>query len=198
MTSSSRALQRERSRALILRIAAEEFEQRGYAAVSISEIASRVQLTKGAVYFHFPSKAALAAAVVDTYLVGWRGLQQVVDDAGSTGLAAIEHILGRVALAYRDDPGARAPLRLMREAALIDEELPRPFSAWIDAVSAYLGQAERAGELRPGLDLDQAAWTIVAATFGAEEVSHELTGRSDLPERVEQLWETLQHGLGVR
>ena len=49
-------------RAHILRAADEHFSRRGYAAVSIGEIAADVGVSKAAIYHHFPSKHALYAA----------------------------------------------------------------------------------------------------------------------------------------
>ncbi len=51
-------------RAQILHAADELFGRRGYAAVSIGEVAAAVGVTKAAIYHHFPSKADLYAAVL--------------------------------------------------------------------------------------------------------------------------------------
>lgn len=49
----------------ILRAAARVFDAKGYALARMDDVVSETGLTKGAVYFHFKSKAALAHAVVD-------------------------------------------------------------------------------------------------------------------------------------
>jgi TetR/AcrR family transcriptional regulator, transcriptional repressor for nem operon len=49
----------------ILRAAAHQFAQRPYYAVGLDDILAEAQLTKGAMYFHFRSKHALALAIVD-------------------------------------------------------------------------------------------------------------------------------------
>jgi AcrR family transcriptional regulator len=51
-------------RAEILRVAGRLFQQRGYAAVSLSDIAAGVGVTKAAVLHHFGSKAGLYAAIM--------------------------------------------------------------------------------------------------------------------------------------
>ena len=48
----------------ILRAAAHQFAQRPYYAVGLDDILAQAQLTKGAMYFHFRSKHALALAIV--------------------------------------------------------------------------------------------------------------------------------------
>lgn len=192
-----REQQRQRTRASILRVAAEEFDERGYAAVALSEIAKRIELTKGSVYFHFNSKSDLAKAVIDTYFSAWESLVQAISDRELTGLTALRWLSAEVAHRYRDDAGVRAPLRLMREANLIGIDLPTPFLAWVESVAKHLGEARHGGEVRPDLDLDAVAWQIVAGFFGAQEISHQLTGRSDLVERVEAMWEMFLPGIAA-
>src|SRR5262245_57797500 len=54
----------ERTRRRLLDLAAELFIERGYAAVSIRDIAVAAQLTNGAVYGHFRSKGQLLVEVI--------------------------------------------------------------------------------------------------------------------------------------
>lgn len=54
-----------KTRAGVITAAAHEFADRGYAGASINSIIANSTSTKGALYFHFPSKEALAEAVLD-------------------------------------------------------------------------------------------------------------------------------------
>lgn len=58
-----RALHAEDTRRALLDAARHEFAARGYAATSLDEIVRHARLTKGALYHHFDSKAALLEAV---------------------------------------------------------------------------------------------------------------------------------------
>lgn len=49
----------------ILSVARAAFIERGYADVSMQEIASAAGLTKAAIYYHFPDKEALFASIVE-------------------------------------------------------------------------------------------------------------------------------------
>ncbi len=69
------------TREQILRAAAHQFAQRPYYAVGLDDILAEARLTKGAMYFHFRSKHALALAIVD---------EQTVKSA-----AAIQDLLAR-------------------------------------------------------------------------------------------------------
>ncbi len=52
------------TRGRILDVALELFSRRGYEGTSIRDIAERMELTKAAVYYHFPSKEDLLADVL--------------------------------------------------------------------------------------------------------------------------------------
>jgi AcrR family transcriptional regulator len=193
-----REQQRVRTRASILRVAAEEFDKRGYASVALSEIAARLEVTKGTIYFHFSSKAALASAVVDMYLSAWEALLAEVARQELRGMAALRWLSARVARNYRDEPGVRAPLRLMRESDVIGIDLPTPFLPWVETVTRHVREAQKLGEVRRGLEAETVAWQIVAGFFGAQEISHQLTASADLVERVETMWDLLLPGIESR
>ncbi len=55
----------------ILQAAAETFETRGYLGTSLRDIVTRRDVSKGALYFHFQSKEALAIAVVQEHYEKW-------------------------------------------------------------------------------------------------------------------------------
>jgi TetR/AcrR family transcriptional regulator len=52
------------TRPRILSAAADEFGARGFAATSVDSIARRARVNKAMIYYHFPSKRALYAAIV--------------------------------------------------------------------------------------------------------------------------------------
>lgn len=54
----------ERKRLAILNAAQDEFNEKGYAGVSMDAIAKRAEVSKRTVYNHFPSKEALFQAIV--------------------------------------------------------------------------------------------------------------------------------------
>lgn len=192
---TSRTEQKANTRAAILRVAAEEFDAKGYVAAAISDIARRLGLTKGSVYFHFPSKAELAAEIVQSYFSMWQPVLQGVEDHDLRGFDALKWASHQVAHRYRDDVAVRASVRLMRETALIDAELPTPFVDWIRVVRGYLDEARGAGQLRDGLNTDDVAWHLVATFFGIQEVSHQLSNRTDLDQRIDTWWELLLPGI---
>ena len=69
-----------RTRRAVLEAAAGVFAERGYAAATIAEILNRAGVTKGALYFHFDSKAALARGVLEERISAAR----IIPGSGST------------------------------------------------------------------------------------------------------------------
>ena len=62
----------ERTRTRILASALALFAKRGYDRTTFNDIAARLNLTKGAVYWHFESKEALLMALLDEMLAKFR------------------------------------------------------------------------------------------------------------------------------
>src|SRR5215213_6347479 len=79
----------ERSRVTQARIvgaARTRFGRDGYAAVTVDDVAADAGITKGAVYHHFPAKAALLeAVVVDEHRRLWRRVGRALRRSGGSG-----------------------------------------------------------------------------------------------------------------
>ena len=88
------------TRELILRAAAHQFAQRPYYAVGLDDILAEAQLTKGAMYFHFRSKHALALAIVDEQSVkSDAGIKDVLTaEENLSWLSALHHPASREAI----------------------------------------------------------------------------------------------------
>lgn len=61
----TKAEQRDRTRAHLVRIATRRFAEAGYAGVALEELVAEAGLTRGALYHHFGSKRGVFAAVVE-------------------------------------------------------------------------------------------------------------------------------------
>ncbi len=53
------------TRVQILRAASHQFARKSYSLVSLDDILADAEVTKGAMYFHFRSKYALASAIIE-------------------------------------------------------------------------------------------------------------------------------------
>ena len=193
--ATQRDVQRERSREAILEAAAQAYVDRGYAATSIGLIAASVGQTKGAVYFHFPTKSMIAQTLVNGFFRAWGPIIEASGGGGARGFDSLRRASREVAQAYQVDVRVRAAVRLMRESSVVEADLPTPFVGWMSFVRSKLEEASADGHLRDGISVEEAAWHIVATFFGVQEVSHQLSERADLLERVDLMWDFLLPGL---
>lgn len=178
-----------RTRAALLQAAAKIFDRHGYLGASLTDIVNAAETTKGALYFHFASKDALAAAVVHEQYAAWPALVQRAQQRSKSPLEQLVALSYDVARSFQDDVIVRAGTRLAAERTVIDAELPTPYVGWMNQTAAILLRARAAGELREDIDPDAAAYALVASFFGLQAVANVLTGRADLQQRLDDFWE---------
>lgn len=72
---------RPSKRAALLRAAATVVADRGYAALTLDAVGAAAGVSKGGVLYHFPTKEALVAALVEDLAAGFEADQRVAHDA---------------------------------------------------------------------------------------------------------------------
>lgn len=113
---TSDRVQRKRGRRIqaILTAAAELFGERGYDAVSLEDVADRLDVTKSSLYYYFSSKDELVTAAIETLGDEWttrlEELLAATDGTPAVRLRALIH--EHITIAVRDYPAA---LRLFLE-----------------------------------------------------------------------------------
>ncbi|MEV6121877.1 ScbR family autoregulator-binding transcription factor [Streptomyces sp. SID8352] len=180
-----------RSRHSILEAAADVFGERGYDAASTNEILSRAGLTRGALYYHFPSKEAIATALVEA-----QGEALTVPERRTWLQSAIDLTLS-FAHRLKTDTVLRASVRLTVEQSSFTSSARAPYDQAIRAMEDLLRRAERRGELLPGTDVAEVAATIVSAFTGLQVVSQAYSDRRDLPLRISAMWRLVLPGLAT-
>lgn len=180
----------------ILHAAAAEFDEVGYAAASLSNIAARLGRTKGAMSYHFSSKASLAIEVVAHQYEQWGEVVDRVRADGYEGIDTLVLISFIVGKRFRDDLLVRAGIRLQQDAGLHDVELPTPFVGWTELVTSVLQNEPR---LKPptGVDASDVAQVLVEGFSGLQQVSYRLTHSKDILDRVKRYWLVLLPGIGI-
>lgn len=196
MVTQVRALETRRG---IVTAAAEVFLERGYAGTSLAEIADRARVTKGALYFHFASKAALANEVI--------GLQrettaELVRDAGTFDgdrLELLRALTYRIARCVVDDPRLRAAMRLTAEQPWSDgDETTGIHAEWASVLARVAAEGQRRGEVDDELDAERIGRLLVGALTGLQTVSGVGGAFADLIERVDDLWFVVGRALAPR
>jgi AcrR family transcriptional regulator len=190
----------------VLLSAARVFDQRGYVGAGMAEIVLGTGMTRGAVYFHFASKADLARTLIEQQHATWPAIRGSVDSEDLQGFEAIHQLLDRLGRQLRDDVLARAAIKLAREGDRIEEDIPSPFDDWCDYIGYRLRQAQLLGQMRGDLDPVTYAGIIVGMFLGVHEFTEiadrELTsGGSTVldPTRynLDAMWELILRGLSA-
>lgn len=85
----------ERTRTRILASALALFAKKGYAQTTFTDIAARLKLTKGAVYWHFASKEALLLALIDDMVARFGRLFAAAMPPGEASCPDVAALLAR-------------------------------------------------------------------------------------------------------
>ncbi|WP_052865681.1 ScbR family autoregulator-binding transcription factor [Streptomyces niger] len=180
-----------RTRRHLMRAAAELFDECGYEGTSVVRIVERAGLTLGAMYFHFPSKQALAREVMNAQpdviepLLDSRGVQRLVD------------ITLVWAQRLKVDPLLRAGVRLAVEQGRFGMKDDTSFENWQQIMATHLEEAREQGQLLPGVQPDEVAQFVVGACTGIQFHSQLASERADLMDRTVRMWRYLLPGIAL-
>ncbi|HVW34204.1 MAG TPA: TetR/AcrR family transcriptional regulator, partial [Acidimicrobiia bacterium] len=130
-TTARRPAHRPSRRDDVLAAGTLEFVERGFAAVSVTDIARRAGMTPAAVYYHFPSKEDVLVALVrrtgdDITALCSDKVEAVEPDSAVTALvdrflAWLETHPGDARLYYRSSQGATADVEALRRTQRADQ-----------------------------------------------------------------------------
>lgn len=185
------------TRSRVLHAAAEVFARTGFLAASMNEIVEAAGVTKGAVYFHFPSKEALAVAIVEEQFAQWPPVVKAIIENSPNSLISVITLTYEVGTRFRDDVLVTAGVRLSFERELVKADMPEPFIGWINILHDLFAKARREGLLRPGVLPAPAARALVGGFFGVQHVSEVLTERKDIETRLDEFWKLFVVGIAA-
>jgi AcrR family transcriptional regulator len=136
----------------LLAVAAAVFNERGYDATSMEDLAARLGITKSAIYHHVPSKVELLRLALDRAL---DGLFAVTEEPGANAGPAIdrlEHIVrGSVRVLTRELPFVTLLLRVRGNSPVELAALQRR-RKFDRLVTDLVHAAAEEGDVRPDID----------------------------------------------
>jgi AcrR family transcriptional regulator len=136
----------------LLDVAVDVFNERGYDATSMDELAARLGITKSAIYHHVPSKVELLRLALDRAL---DALFAVTEEPGATTGPAIdrlEHVVrGSVRVLVEELPFVTLLLRV-RGNSDVEQAALRRRRAFDGVVTGLVRAAEEEGDVRPDVD----------------------------------------------
>jgi AcrR family transcriptional regulator len=176
-----------RTRRRLLLAAADLFDEAGYHGASISDILAAAALTKGALYFHFRSKYALAEAMLAEVQQSWTVVTAEIADRGLDPLWRLLVETDAYVARWMYDPLVRGISR-----ALDDPELVELRSEWMGrwerSTIERLTEAAAIDLLAPAVNPRRAGRAVVAVATGNYALA---ASPDDLWSRMTESWEGL-------
>ncbi|SER39471.1 ScbR family autoregulator-binding transcription factor [Lentzea albida] len=175
------------TREAILHAAAEKFDRLGYERTSLTAVLARAGLTKGAFYFHFPSKEAVADALVERQSELWTRLRESWRLRGLDPLSTLHGMFTESADRIAADVVLRAGVRLNADREVGYPGVPSSHVLWEKLVATYVAEAGERGHLRAGADPEAVARTLCSAALGSRLISSATTACTDFPARIREV-----------
>jgi TetR/AcrR family transcriptional repressor of nem operon len=175
------------AREQIIRAAAHQFAHRSYSLVSLDDILREAELTKGAMYFHFRSKHALALALIDTQSEIMRNTINQLLANKLSGLETLVDICFNLAIQDVTDDLAKSSLHLLEAIGRTDDIQTRRLGEWVAAFTEITRRAGEEGDLADTADPADVSRLLVAMYAGTRQVS-DLENRGDYLRHLERAW----------
>jgi len=163
----------EATRKRILQAAFMEIYRKGFQGMRLDDVLNTTELTKGALYHHFPNKRALGYAVVDEVIL------PIMDEMWLEPLKKAPDPMQGLIDVVEQLPEMKPPEiieygcplnNLAQEMSPLDEgfrqRLDYVFRLWHDVTEEALERAKHQGKIRESIDCDETATFIMAALEG--------------------------------
>jgi TetR/AcrR family transcriptional regulator, transcriptional repressor for nem operon len=187
MPTASSGGRADDTRKQILQAAAHQFAHRAYHEVGLDEILAEAGLTKGAMYFHFRSKYALAMAIIDEQTAAITAAFQERLAHKLAGLETLVDFCFAIAVQDVNENMTRAAMHLIDAVGLSEELHIRLLEGWIDAFSSVVRDAIAEGDVAADVDPQAVGRLVVSIYVGLRQASN-----LDEPERflrdLERSW----------
>ena len=161
----------EATRRKIIETAVELFGQIGYGETGLADVLQRAGISKGAFYYHFDSKEAVATAIIDEFNNrAVTAVEENFDPAAPTLDGIMKSTFAVQALMHRD-PTTQIGQKLSQALNQVSSAGARVYTGWTAAFVEMAGGVARAGGLRPDVDPVDVGEAIWAGILGSHLVS---------------------------
>jgi TetR/AcrR family transcriptional regulator, transcriptional repressor for nem operon len=161
----------ETTRQRLIAAASRQFARRSYSMVSLDDILAEAELTKGAMYFHFSSKQALALTIIDDLTGMSRAAIAELLARQMSGLETLIDLICLLAVQDIQNEVARAGNRLLE---ILDNPTSLPttlWQSWIEFVTTLVQKAVTEGDVVDYHDPEDIAKMLVALWVGIRRIS---------------------------
>ena len=194
MTMHSTDGRADATRRQILRAASHQFARRAYHDVGLDDILADAELTKGAMYFHFRSKHALAVAIIEKQIATGTAAVKELLTRGLSGMETLIDFSYLIAVGDIKNDGVRAGLNLLESVGRPEGLQRNLLDSWTKALGGVVEQAIVEGDIDPGCDPQDVGRLMVSLHMGLRQTSN-----LEEPERflrdLEKCWMLLLTGI---
>ena len=195
-----------KTRTRILASALSLFAKKGYDRTTFNDIAARLKLTKGAVYWHFESKEALLVELVRLALAKFRRQIESLMPDGELTFPAVADMMVRNAVQLVEDPKGVAFFRLMKcqvrwgeesmdevRTHLLTNETFGPKEAFKRAIQNDIA----AGRARASVDAEEVSTVAIALWDGLVQMRLDHFMSGDLPSTLRHAYDAIWQRIEV-
>jgi AcrR family transcriptional regulator len=189
-TTDTRA---DSTRQQILRAAARQFARLPYHQVGLDDVLAEAELTKGAMYFHFRSKHALALAIIEDQITR---SDAAITDLLARKLSGLETLIDfSYQLAVRDisEDISRAALHLVESIGRVEGLQTKLHHRWIDNLTVAVQRGIGEGDVISDTDAHDVGRLLASAYMGLRQTS-DLDEPGPFLTDFEKLWALMLPG----
>jgi AcrR family transcriptional regulator len=182
------------TRQQILLSAARQFARLPYHQVGLDDVLAEAALTKGAMYFHFRSKHALALAIIEDQATEARAVVETLVSRKFSGLETLIDFSYQTAVRDISTDMARAGFNLLESIGRVEGLQAERLEGWIQTLTVIAGRAIDEGDVLDECDPREVARLLVSIYMGLRQTSN-----LDEPEQFllaqEKTWALLLPGI---
>jgi TetR/AcrR family transcriptional regulator, transcriptional repressor for nem operon len=182
------------TRQQILRAAARQFARLPYHQVGLDDVLAEAELTKGAMYFHFRSKHALALAIIDDQATEARAVVEALVSRKFSGLETLIDFSYQTAVRDISTDMARAGFNLLESIGRIEGLQAERLEGWIQTLTVIAGRAIDEGDVLDECDAQEVGRLLVSIYMGLRQTSN-LDEAEQFLLALEKTWALLLPGI---
>jgi TetR/AcrR family acrAB operon transcriptional repressor len=193
------------TRATLLKTALSVFSAKGYAAATLDDVAKAARVTRGAIYWHFKSKADLYNTLIQEFSARGAAVVQQAVAEGGTLIEILRRVFVRQCALIEEDKEARAVMELALFKTGLDPELQagrkkqvESGNALLEGITGAMQQGIAQGLLRSDIDPADLARAFIAFENGVIQLWLVSPRSFSLKTSAESFAEILLDGLGVQ
>lgn len=179
----------EATRRRIIESAVDLFDELGYGETGLADVLQRAGVSKGAFYYHFDSKEAVASAIIDQFRV--QNAERVAEaiDRNAPLLERIIVATFASSAMMNSEKTARIGNQLLQALGQVSSTATRIYAEWTTAFTRNLTNALKRVGTRDAVEAYEVAEAMWAAVLGCHLLSAALDG--DPQTRLARAWRAM-------